>query len=234
MALSEVRGRTDTVYARVTTVHILQQIVRRGRTLVRNVNGKERISRLLDSQSALEIMKTISIRRFSAKEIDEASKRGEPLGITNAGVLAGVLIPVDQSWVSNLVEWNLSRAVRSVELGEKALDNAEVIPTLAEVLKESGHPSTERPQLRHVSIREVNGSMIAEAAESHELLWITNGRAICGILVPVTPDWVQRLVEQNLSRIMYNVERGEKELRHGVATSTLDEAMKAVTPSSSG
>ena len=67
--------------------------------------------------------------------------------------------------------------------------------------------------------------MIAEAARNKEALWITNSRALCGILIPVTPHLIQRLVNDNLSRILFNVERGEKDLANSQPILTLDEMM---------
>ena len=85
-------------------------------------------------------MRTIAVRNLSGAEITEAAERRETLGLTNAGVLSGVLIPVDQTWIHNLVEWNMSRTIRAVEQGEKALANGEMIRTLEEVQSEPKGP----------------------------------------------------------------------------------------------
>jgi hypothetical protein len=63
-----------------------------------------------------------------------------------------------------------------------------------------------------ISIRDLSGTAIKRAGENRIGLFVTTGGKLSGLLIPITPAWVQQVVERNLSRIFYNIERGEKEI----------------------
>lgn len=66
--------------------------------------------------------------------------------------------------------------------------------------------------MRTLAIRELTAPALRQAAEVNEVIGITNDRVLAGVLFPIGRDWVQQLVEQNLSRIVHNVRRGEQEM----------------------
>lgn len=170
-------------------------------------------------------MLTVAIRELDGAVLASAAEQHQVIGLTNDRRLAGVLIPVSRAWVENLVESNLSRVVQSVQRGERELASAArslslvdggapQLTTLDDVLGGSMSPGG-GPRLRRVSLRDVDGTLIDEAAERQEALGITNNRVLAGVLVPVSRRWVEQLVDQNLSRILYNLEAGEKEMATG-------------------
>jgi hypothetical protein len=76
--------------------------------------------------------------------------------------------------------------------------------------------------MKTVGIRELTAPVIARAAERDELVGITNGRVFAGVLVPVSRSQVQHLVDQNITRVMRNITRGEREVR--AASAPADES----------
>jgi antitoxin (DNA-binding transcriptional repressor) of toxin-antitoxin stability system len=66
--------------------------------------------------------------------------------------------------------------------------------------------------MRTMAIRELTAPALRQAAEDNEVIGITNDRVLAGVLFPIGRHWVEQLVEQNLSRIVRNVRRGEQEV----------------------
>jgi antitoxin (DNA-binding transcriptional repressor) of toxin-antitoxin stability system len=75
-----------------------------------------------------------------------------------------------------------------------------------------------------VRVGDLSAHMIEEAGEARQTLALTHDRQLIGIVIPVTPRLVHFLIEQNLSRIQYNIALGEKELTKPEAVATLAEA----------
>ena len=73
-----------------------------------------------------------------------------------------------------------------------------------------------------VSIRDLRGSGLANRAHPGELLGITNYRQLIGVFVPMTPTWVEHLIEYNWSHVRQSVVEGERELATGAPMTTLD------------
>jgi hypothetical protein len=46
---------------------------------------------------------------------------------------------------------------------------------------------------------------------------------LTGVLCPVTPEWIERLIEQNISTILSSIKQGEREIESGAPVSTLDD-----------
>ena len=72
--------------------------------------------------------------------------------------------------------------------------------------------------------------MIEEAAKARQTLAITHDRELIGIIIPITPGLVQFLIEQNMSRVLYNTALGEKEILTSRKMLTLDDALRAAGP----
>jgi len=83
--------------------------------------------------------------------------------------------------------------------------------------------------MRPVSIRELSGRVIDEAAQKGEVLGITNERRLCAVLIPVRQKWVDQLVEHNLSRILHAVDLGMKDEANKEEGTPLDDALDAVS-----
>jgi antitoxin (DNA-binding transcriptional repressor) of toxin-antitoxin stability system len=167
-------------------------------------------------------MRTVSIREVSGALINEAAERQETLGITNNNVLAGVLVPVTSRWVKHLVEGNVSRILHSIERGEKEIADAESYVSLEKALSDEKNASGAFP-IRRVSIRQISGKLLSEAAERGETLGITTDNVLAGVLVPVTPRWIDHLIENNISRILHSIARGENEIASGAPAIKLED-----------
>jgi hypothetical protein len=79
---------------------------------------------------------------------------------------------------------------------------------------------------RNVRIRDLSAHRIEEASESKELLILTHGGMLLGIVVPVSQRLVHFLIDQNLSRVMFNAQMAEKELSTGEPFTTLDQVVQ--------
>jgi hypothetical protein len=144
-------------------------------------------------------MQTISIRQVSGARVSEAARRHEPLGITNHNMLAGVLFPVTSTWLSDDQSFSAVQAFASPE-----------------------NPAVP-PPTRRVSIRDFSAKLLYEAAKRREVLGLTNSNVLTGVLCPVTPEWIEHLIEQNVSSILENIRQGEREIDSGVPLTTLDD-----------
>ena len=77
--------------------------------------------------------------------------------------------------------------------------------------------------IRTVRIGDLSAAVIREAGVNKEALAVTHDRELIGILVPVTQDLVQFLIEQNISRVLSNIDRSEEQLESGAKMTTLEE-----------
>ncbi|TCC58302.1 hypothetical protein E0H73_28740 [Kribbella pittospori] len=74
-----------------------------------------------------------------------------------------------------------------------------------------------------IRVRDLSARRIDEAGASGELLVLTNDGLQVGIVVPVSQRFVEFLVTQNLSRIMYDAQRAELQSLNREQLETLDE-----------
>lgn len=84
---------------------------------------------------------------------------------------------------------------------------------------------TEPPPMRTVRIGDLKAALIEQAGEAGQTVALTHDRELIGILIPVTAGLVQFLIEQNLSRVLYNIGLGEKQLGTADKLTTLDEVL---------
>jgi len=186
-------------------------------------------------------MRTIAIRELTAPALRQAAADNEVIGITNDRILAGILFPIGREWVQQLVEQNLSRIVRNVQRGEQEVRDVLAASDEADAPTSSAAPSftkledmtqevtTAHPapgaleRIRRVHLRDMSGKLLRDAAEQGEAIVLTTDKVAAGVIFPVTQRWVTELVEQNLSRVLYNVTIGEKELAAGPHRVTLDD-----------
>ena len=75
---------------------------------------------------------------------------------------------------------------------------------------------------RIVRIGDLSADIIERAGQDGRALAITHDRELIGIIIPVTQGLVQFLIEQSLSRVVYNIGLAEKELGTQDMMTTLD------------
>jgi hypothetical protein len=143
-------------------------------------------------------MDTISIREVSGTRVRRAAS---PLGITNHNVLAGVLFPVESRFVG----------------GGRPFSAVQAFAT-------PGYPKVPPPTW-HVGIRDFSAKVLEEAARRHRVVGLTIGNVLAGVVCPVTPEWVGRLIEQNVSNIVESIRQGEKEIESGEPLTMLDDVV---------
>jgi hypothetical protein len=85
--------------------------------------------------------------------------------------------------------------------------------------------------VRTVRIGDLSAGLIEETGEAGQSLALTHDRELIGIVIPVTRDLVQFLIEQNLSRALYNIALGEKQLGIPGTLTTLDQMVEEATDS---
>jgi predicted NBD/HSP70 family sugar kinase/antitoxin (DNA-binding transcriptional repressor) of toxin-antitoxin stability system len=146
-------------------------------------------------------MRTASIRELSGDLITELTSRGENLGITNKGALAGVLIPLTKETVQRITHQDTAGLAASLQQAETEMESGERLTTLSELIVE---PATQgvRPGFSRVGIRELSGKRLEQAAQAGEALVVTSGRVMIALVIPVTPAWVERLIEGSIARFL--------------------------------
>jgi hypothetical protein len=87
-----------------------------------------------------------------------------------------------------------------------------------------------QPSVRTVRIGDLSAGLIEKAGEDGQTLAITHDRELIGIVIPVTRGLVEFLIEQNVSRVLYNIIHGEAQLRAAGELTTLDEALDPPEP----
>jgi len=92
----------------------------------------------------------------------------------------------------------------------------------------------DEPPARTVRIGDLSAALIERAGMAGQTLAITHDRELIGIVIPVTPDLVQFLIEQNISRVLYNIGLGEKQIGTDEKLATLDQALGEASQARSG
>src|SRR4051812_18593364 len=87
--------------------------------------------------------------------------------------------------------------------------------------------------MKMINIRNVRGADLKKSAHDGELVGMLKNRSLIGIMVPVTPDWVAHVVEQNWSRVLQSVTEGEQAMLEGGPMVTLDDVLAQRAPAES-
>lgn len=95
-------------------------------------------------------------------------------------------------------------------------------PSAAAADQENGSAG---PSVITVRIGDLTAGLIEKAGVDGQTLAITHDRELIGIVIPVTPGLVEFLIEQNMSRILYNIALSEKQIRTPDEMTTLGEAL---------
>jgi prevent-host-death family protein len=224
-------------------------------------------------------MESVKIRELRGADLLERARSGKPLAVTKRGALVGVIIPVTQSWVEHVIDYNWSHVRQSIDEGEQAMASGTRILTVDDVTaepdvhgpegeREPGQASHEAiavpfvaaivggtvvqpPESREtldrlqallnpsgqgelsvstVRVGELSAERIEQAGGDGHVLALTHDRELVGILIPVTRGLVEFLIEQNMSRVLYSIDLGEKQLVTGDAMTTLDQVLEPDRP----
>jgi hypothetical protein len=81
------------------------------------------------------------------------------------------------------------------------------------------------PSVITVRIGDLTARLIEKAGADGQTLAVTHDRELIGIIIPVTRGLVEFLIEQNLSRILYNIGLGEKQIMAPGKLTTLGETL---------
>ncbi|WP_189135859.1 ROK family protein [Wenjunlia tyrosinilytica] len=154
------------------------------------------------------------------------------VGITNDRVLAGVLLPLSDSTAERLMQRNLGRIEEAIRASERETAAGELTSLDAALAEERPSQSGRRMPSR-VSIRQLSGARLKQAAEASEVLVVTHANEALALLIPVTLQWTERLVERNLSRIRNSIDRGEQEITRSGLTS-LDDFLRELSAEHEG
>lgn len=110
----------------------------------------------------------------------------------------------------------------------QAPEGREVLEQLQSALappRPPGGKEGSQPSVRTVRIGDLSAGLIEKAGQAGQTLAITHDRQLIGIMIPVTQGLVEFLIEQNVSRVLANITRGEMQLRVTGKLTTLDEAL---------
>jgi hypothetical protein len=86
------------------------------------------------------------------------------------------------------------------------------------------------PSVLTMRIGEVSAERIERAGAAGQTLALTHDRELVAIVIPVTRGLVEFLIEQNMSRVLYNTALGEKEILTSRKMLTLDDALRVAGP----
>jgi hypothetical protein len=76
--------------------------------------------------------------------------------------------------------------------------------------------------VKTISVRDLRGESLAADAREGLLVGITNYRVLIGVVVPVTPAWVEHLIDYNWSRVKQSIDESEQEAVADTPAVTLD------------
>jgi hypothetical protein len=124
-------------------------------------------------------VESVKIRELRGADLRERSRSGKPLAVTKRGTLVGVIIPVTQSWVEHLIDYNWSRVRQSIDEGEQALASGGRMVTVDDVMAEAdaqvpddeqapGRPSPE--QLAVPLVAALVGGTVVQPPETRETI----------------------------------------------------------------
>ena len=87
------------------------------------------------------------------------------------------------------------------------------------------------PSVHTVRIGDLSAERIERAGTDGQTLALTHDRELVGIVIPVTRGLVEFLIEQNMSRVLYNIGLGEKQLATSDKMTTLEQVLSQASSS---
>jgi hypothetical protein len=79
------------------------------------------------------------------------------------------------------------------------------------------------PIVRTIGIGDLSSGVIERAGKASQTLAVTHDQEVVCMVVPVTRGLVEFLIEQNISRVLYNIGLAEKQLNTPDTMTTLDQ-----------
>lgn len=156
-------------------------------------------------------LERVPIREVNGELLSSAAREGRFVGITDRGQLVAVMVPVTQAWIDQLIVDHMSLLTS----GEDS--PADMLTGLNTVMKTD--VSGERPTpLRRIAVRELGGQLLRTMGEDGRPVAVMNGGQLTGVLIPVSRQWIDRLVEQNMSRILGGHDVAQQEAATGQLT----------------
>ena len=145
-------------------------------------------------------MRRVSVRDLSAEAIRNSADDDEVLGVTSKGVLVGVLVPLTNEILQRLAAHDLEELV--ARSAEADLDAGASATNLRDVLHEAPARPPTAPAFDRVGIRELNSGRLEQAATDGRPLVVTSDRVDLAAFIPLVQGWVDRLVEQSVSKFL--------------------------------
>jgi predicted NBD/HSP70 family sugar kinase/antitoxin (DNA-binding transcriptional repressor) of toxin-antitoxin stability system len=146
-------------------------------------------------------MRRVSIRELSGDVVGDVA-HGEFLGITNNGALAGLLVPLTDEILQRLAHSDADDTAARVRQAEADIAAGHLPEDLQAVLREPAPELAAPASFSRVSIRDLKGDRLAEAARTGERLIVTRDRVAVALFLPVSVEWVDRLVEASVGRFL--------------------------------
>ena len=110
-------------------------------------------------------------------------------------------------------------------------ETTETLERLHAVLKpRNSGEAPDGPSVLTMRIGELSAERIERAGAAGQTLALTHDRELVAIVIPVTRGLVEFLIEQNMSRVLYNTALGEKEILTSRKMLTLDDALRVAGP----
>src|SRR5690349_2312965 len=106
-------------------------------------------------------METVAIRELSGEKITGAT---EILGVTSRGALVGVMVPWTSNILQHAAEQDAARHQEKVDQAEAEIASGRPMATLSELLGQSAQSQELGPGARQLSIRELSGARLEQAA----------------------------------------------------------------------
>lgn len=183
-------------------------------------------------------METVSIRDLRGESLRQYAGKGKVVAITYRGGLIAVAIPVSPAWLEHVIDYNVSYIQQSIDESEKAIATWAPMVTLNDVIgklhaalsqpdnKTAQDPSPSPVPTHTVRIGDLSAKVIADAGDAGRTLAITHDRELVAILIPVTRNLVEFLLEQNMSRVLDGIHQAEKQMSTDEPMVSLDSIAK--------
>ncbi|MGY0235915.1 ROK family protein [Longispora urticae] len=146
-------------------------------------------------------MRRVSVRDLSGEVIGDIGP-GEFLGVTNKGALAGVLVPLSTEILQRLTDFDAEGTAARVHAEEVGLATGQPATDLTDLLDEPPGDRTGPAPFSRVSIRDLRGERLVEAARTGERLVVTRDRVAVALFLPLSDRWVDSLVESSVARFL--------------------------------
>jgi predicted NBD/HSP70 family sugar kinase len=146
-------------------------------------------------------MRRVGIREISGEEISRAERANDILGVTNKGVLCGVLLPLTDQILERLARRDAASLHRKVEKAESSLVDG-ILPIDLDELLEQSSPGSRTPNFDRIGIRDFTGVRLEQAAAQRKPLVVVNGRVAVALYLPIVDSWVSQLVESSVNRFL--------------------------------